>query len=198
MNFIKEFFSGMGIKGIAAQAIGFVAMALLVYSFQKNTQKGILKLQMASESLWVVHYLLIGAYTGMALNFVGVARCYVYANRETKKWAGKSCVPVLFFVISVAACALTWNGPASLLPMTSVCLSSFVLWSKNPRIIRFFSVPSCACWLIFNIISGSYAGVLTEILNIASIAVGIARYDIGKHKKQQPELAAAVYADDAV
>ncbi len=188
MVYIKDFFAGMGAKEIIAQAIGFVAMVLLVYSFQKNTRKGILTLQLASESLWVVHYFMIGAYTGMALNLVGVARCYVYANRETKKWADKAFIPMLFFIISIATGVLTWDGTASVLPMAAVCITSFVLWSKKPKIIRLFSAPGCACWLVFNFLSGSYPGVLTEIFNLVSISAGIIRYDIRKKEMQPPEL----------
>lgn len=182
MNFIKDFFDGMGTKEIVGQMIGLVAMTILVASFQRNTQKKILTFQLTAELLWVVHYALIGAYTGMALNLVGAARCYVFANRG-KKWADKAYMPYLFFFFSIAAGLAAWTSPVSLLPIAAVSTISFALWSKKPAIIRIFSAPGCTCWLIFNIISSSYAGVLTEVLNLISITVGIIRYDIGKNKK---------------
>jgi hypothetical protein len=182
----------MGARGIAAQAVGFVAMALLVSSFQMKTRRGILKVQLVSECFWVLHYFLLGAYTGMALNVVAAARCYVYGQRETKKWADKNFVPVVFFIFAVFTCAFTWSGPVSLLPTASICLNSFVLWSKKPRFIRFFSAPGCACWLVFNYLSGSYAGVLTEILDLVSIAAAILRYDVLKRGKKAGELDASL------
>lgn len=165
---------------IAAQLVGFVAMALLVSSFQMKTRAGILKVQLVSESLWVLHYFLLGAYTGMALNVVAAVRCYVYGRRGIKKWADKNYIPVMFFTVAVLTCIFTWSGPISLLPTASICLNSFVQWSKKPRIIRIFSIPGCACWLVFNYLSGSYAGVLTEVLNLISIAAAILRYDVLK------------------
>ena len=165
---------------IAAQLVGFVAMALLVSSFQMKTRAGILKVQLVSESLWVLHYFLLGAYTGMALNVVAAVRCYVYGRRGIKKWADSNYIPVMFFTVAVLTCIFTWSGPISLLPTASICLNSFVQWSKKPRIIRIFSIPGCACWLVFNYLSGSYAGVLTEILDLISIATAIVRYDVLK------------------
>ena len=169
---------------IAAQLVGFVAMALLVSSFQMKTRAGILKVQLVSESLWVLHYFLLGAYTGMALNVVAAVRCYVYGRRGIKKWADKNYIPAVFFTVAVLTCIFTWSGPISLLPTASICLNSFVQWSKRPRIIRFFSGPGCACWLVFNYLSGSYAGVLTEVLNLISIAAAIVRYDVLKRGKE--------------
>lgn len=187
LNYIKNFLSGMSTKEIIAQSIGFVAMAILVASFQQKSRKTILLFQLVSEALWVLHYALIGAYPGMALNGLGVVRCYVYANRETKKWANKEFIPYLFFILAVLTGILSWEGAKSLLPMAAVCITSFVLWSKNPKIIRIFSYPGCACWLVFNFISGSYPGVATEIFNLCSITVGIIRFDLGGKRKRQPE-----------
>lgn len=195
LDVVKEFFSGLGARDIAAQLVGFVAMALLVSSFQMKTRTGILKVQLVSESLWVLHYFLLGAYTGMALNVVAAVRCYVYGQRETKKWADKDIVPVVFFIIAVLTCVFSWSGPVSLLPTASICINTFVLWSKKPRFIRIFSIPGCVCWLIFNYISGSYAGVLTEILDLVSIATAILRYDVLKKSKKFGDVPAVIKED---
>lgn len=184
MSLIKGLFPAAGATGIAAQIIGFFAMALLIASFQKNSQKGILRLQMASGALWAVHYAMIGAYTGMALNIVSVTRSFLYSNRETKPWADKPVYPYLFFTVSAAAGLLTWQSPASLLPMAAMCLTSFALWSRKASLIRIISVPVSLCWLIFNILSGSYAGILAEVFDLASITAGIIRFDIKKTTKE--------------
>jgi hypothetical protein len=184
LNFSKEFFMEMSTKDIITQVIGFVAMILIVISFQQKTRKKILTLQLISMSLWTVHFLMLGAYTGMALNLVSAVRSYFYAVRETKKWANHDAIPVIFFLLSVVFSVVTWAGPASLLPMAAVCISTVVLWSKNPRVIRVCSYPASISWLTFNILSGSYAGTMTEIFIQVSIIVGIIRFDIKKKDKR--------------
>lgn len=143
--------------------------------------------QLVAEVFWVLHYGLLGAYTGMALNMLGVLRCYVYANRDTKKWASNEAIPFIFFALAIVTGILTWKNASSLLPMAAVAITSFVLWSKKANIIRYFSYPGCICWLIFNVISGSYAGTMTELFNLGSITVGIIRYDIGKDRTPRVE-----------
>ena len=189
MDFLKGFFAQAGAKEIIAQVVGFVAMTILVASFQQKSRKGILMFQLVVEVFWVLHYGLLGAYTGMALNMLGVIRCYVYANRETKKWASSEAIPFIFFALAIVTGVLSWKDASSLLPMAAVAITSFVLWSHKARIIRYFSYPGCICWLIFNVINGSYAGVMTELFNIGSITVGIIRYDIGKNAVQNTESA---------
>ncbi|MGI6248935.1 MAG: YgjV family protein [Acutalibacteraceae bacterium] len=186
MTFLRDLRVGADPYRFIAQLIGFVGMSLMVFSFQQKSRKGILVAQMVGEAFWVVHYGMLGAYTGMALNILGVIRCYVYSQRETKKWANHTAVPIIFFIASIITGILSWTGPASLLPMAAVCITSFVLWSKKPNIVRAFSYPGCTFWLIFNLINRSYAGVLTELFNLASITVGIIRLDIGKNKKRTP------------
>lgn len=187
MDFLRGFSAGTGAKEVVAQVIGFIAMTIFVFSFQQKSRKGILMVQLIAEAFWVLHYGLIGAYTGMALNMLGVVRCYVYANRETKKWADKEAIPFIFFALSIVTGIIFWKNMYSLLPMAAVCITSFVLWSKKANIIRYFSYPGCICWLIFNIFSGSYAGTMTELFNLGSITVGIIRFDIGKNTKQHTE-----------
>lgn len=195
MDFLRGFSAGAGATEIFAQMIGFVAMMLIVLSFQQKSRKGILMMQLIAETFWVLHFGLIGAYTGMALNMLGVVRCYVYANRETKKWANSEAIPYIFFALSIVVGILSWKNMYSLLPMAAVCITSFVLWSNKAHIIRYFSYPGCICWLIFNIASGSYAGIATEVFNLSSITIGIIRLDIGKKK---PEPTETLVADSAI
>lgn len=183
MDFIKTYFASMGAKDYIAQFIGFIAMALMILSFQKKTRREILMMQLVSEIFWVVHYGMIGAYTGMALNILGVVRCYVYAERENKKGVNKSYVPFIFFFGSILMSLASWEGPRSLLPMAAVCITSFVLWFEKAHIVRVLSYPGCTCWLIFNLLSGSWAGVITEVFNLSSITVGIVRHDLKHYKK---------------
>lgn len=189
MKFFSAFLIQHGPVETAAQVIGFFAMTLLVASFQQKTRTRILGVQMVSGTLWTLHYALLGAYTGMALNFVGVVRCFVYANRKDGNRLDKNYVPVVFLVISIATGLLAWTSPASLLPMASLSLTSFTYWSKNPTVLRVTSYPNCICWLIFNILSGSYAGVATEVFNLVSVTVGILRHDVFKKEKKPVALA---------
>lgn len=170
---------------IVTQIIGFVGMAVLAYSYQRKTQRSILLFQMAAGVVFAVHYYLLGAYTGVAMNIVASLRSLTYSNRGKNKLLSSMAVPVFFCIVSIVMAALTWTGPLSVLPAFAMASTSFVLWSTNTQRLRILSVPSSACWMIFNGYSGSYAGIITEAFNLCSIAVALVRYGKGKHKKAQ-------------
>ena len=69
-----------------AQIVGFGGAALNGLSFQQKKRKGIIGVQIGAAVLFIIHYILLGAYTGAALNFIGLLRSIVFINND-KKWA---------------------------------------------------------------------------------------------------------------
>ena len=70
-----------------AQIVGFGGAALNGLSFQQKKRKGIIGVQIGAAVLFIIHYILLGAYTGAALNFISLLRSFVFINND-KKWAG--------------------------------------------------------------------------------------------------------------
>ncbi len=163
------------------QVVGFIAMAIIVISYQQKTHKNILVFQMVSGLLFTAHYILIGAYTGAIMNLVGAFRSLVYSNRN-KKWASSIIWPILFSIGFLISGILTWENAFSVLPLIAMLMSSVVLWIEKPKINRIFSLPTSTCWLIYNIKTDSLAGIATEVFILTSIVIGIIRLDIKKEK----------------
>ena len=63
---------------IIGQALGIIAVILGFVSYQMKTPRGILIFQLTTASIFAVHYLLIGAYTAMALNLLCAISCLFY------------------------------------------------------------------------------------------------------------------------
>ena len=166
---------------IIGQVIGFVAMAIIVFSYQQRSHKNILAFQMVSGLLFTVHFLLIGAYTGCVSNLIGALRSLIYANRGKNKFTDFKLWPVIFSVIFTVSGVLTWDNIFSLFPIVAMIMSSVVLWIDSPKINRALSIPTSACWLVYNIPSGSISGVATEIFVLSSIVIGMIRLDRKKH-----------------
>lgn len=187
---MKEFFENFlgvefTIKYIISQAIGFVAMALVVYSFQRKTQSKILKMQCVSAILFAVSYLLQGGYTGMMLNIIGSARSFVFSKCEGKKWANSIAFPIIFIIAFITSTVFTWEGWYSVLPLMALVFTTFAYRSTNAMLVRCVSFPCSAFWLIYNAIIGNVSGVATEILDLSSIVIGFCRHDIPKIKQKK-------------
>ncbi len=65
-------------SSLLIQLIGLCAVVIAFLIFQTNNRTIMLKLSMAAGALWTIHFLLLGAMTGAAMNFIGVGRSYVF------------------------------------------------------------------------------------------------------------------------
>ena len=76
-----------------------------------------------------------------------------------------------------AVLIITWNGWLSVLPVTANIAATIGGYTHNPRKIRiagmFINSP---LWIIYDIIVGSWAGILDEVVSEASMIISIIRY----------------------
>ncbi len=167
---------------IIIQLIGFMGMLCHFVSFQQKRRKSILFFQVCASAVFLVHFALLGAYTGAILNMIGLLRALVFMNND-KKWAKSSAWLVAFIVAFTLSSILTWEAWYSILPTTGMILTTVSYWLKNETKIRLVTLPGSPCWLIYNAINGSFSGVLTECMVMTSLIIAIVRYDILKKEK---------------
>ena len=162
---------------ILVQGIGFLGIACSILAFQYKQYRPLVALRAATELFFGIQYILLGAYSGAAMDFLGCFRNWVFLDCDKK---GKSLRPwrILFSVIFVGATLLTWAGPKSILSAVAKVASTIGYGSSNPRLIRLIVLCSSTCWLIYNSLVFSLAGVLGEIITLTSVIIGIIRFDI--------------------
>jgi hypothetical protein len=170
---------------ILAQAIGFVSFLFIVLSFQNNKRSLILLFLIIAQTSFVVHFVLLGAWTAVAMNAISVARTCVFHQKDNKDWAKKKIWFYLFFALFWIAGILVWEGPYSLLPILAMSAETIGLWMEKPRYIRLLSLIPRPLWFIYGYIVVSYAGMVTETFAFCSILIGIFRFDMSKAKKPE-------------
>lgn len=161
------------------QLIGLVAVSISLVVFQTNSRDTMLKLGMTAAIFYTLHFILLGAFTGAAMNFIGGARCFVfYKFKPSKKHHG---ILFAFIGLAVAGTALTWQGPLSLLALAGSVGGAFAAWHTKPESIRRWAILVTPFWFIYDAISGSYAGMFIEVVILTSILIGEYRFD-WRHK----------------
>lgn len=165
------------VKYIVAQVIGVIALTMAIISFQQNSRKRILIFQLLSGTIFAAHFLLLGAYTGSALNALSVVRNLIFFQKSNKKWAAHNGWLILFILLSVAVGIFTWESIFSLFPILGMVLGSVSFWVDNPKYVRALSFPVSPLWITYNIATHSYAGIITEIFVMSSIIIGMLRFD---------------------
>jgi len=172
---------------ICIQIIGLIGLLMNVISFQANTNKRIVRMQIFGCLFWIVHFMLLGqhsagAYTGAALNAAGLLRNCVFALRP-RKWAAHPAWLYIFCVGYILCGIFTWSGPVSLLPTAAMLLGTVGLYVLNPKITRRFGMVASCGWLIYNVLTRSFAGIVCEIFTQTSIVVAMVKFD----RKSVPE-----------
>ena len=78
----------MAVQQITAQLVGFVAMALCIGCFQCKSKNMLLALQLAGNAVFILHYVLLGAYSGCASLILLVGSNLMLLFRiKGKSWA---------------------------------------------------------------------------------------------------------------
>ena len=167
---------------LAVQLIGCFGILASMISFQCKKHNSILLFRTLNEAIFALQYILLGAYTGAAMNIVGGVRNTVFTEqvRRNKKTTVST---VLFCVLFVASGILMWQGPKSILIIVAKSLSTVAYGNKNPAVVRAITFFTCSSWLVYNCCVGSAAGVLCEAFTLVSLVIGIVRLDIMSPKK---------------
>ncbi len=166
-----------------AQAVGFAGIVVSIISFQFKDHKKLMILRAANELLLGIQYLLLGAYTGMAMNFIGVIRDVVFADMVKK---GKSTIKAraLFSGIFAISGLFTYDGFKTIFSSGAKVISTCLYGSSNTSVVRFGVLFTNLSWLVYDFAVESYAGCLSDIVTIISVVVAIIRLDLKKKSKK--------------
>ncbi len=171
---------------IFVQALGFIGIGLNIWAIQYNKHWQVILLKTLGSLMFVIQYVLLGAYTGAAMDIIGIIRNVTFIFLVKK---GKSTTVgiIIFSIITVALGVFSWEGYISILAIFAKTITTVAYGIKNARIIRMFNLPSSACWLVYNLISFSLAGVLNEVFVLCSIAVAEIRLALKNKKNKKIE-----------
>lgn len=133
--------------------------------------------------LFVVHYVLLNAWTGALMNLIEAAMVFVAFKKEDTQWAKHKAWLFVFIALFIIAGFATLKAASDILPVIAQIFGTLAVWQTNPRAIRFIMLAPRPLWFIYNFLVGSYAGMTAELVILASVLIGIVRFDILKKAK---------------
>ncbi len=160
---------------IIGQIFSILAMALTVVSFQMKTKKQILVMQTVGSAFFLSSYVLFGSWAAVCLNIVFLIRNTVFYFKD-KKWASHGVWLYSILALVVAAGALGFKTYLDIFPIVGSIFGTVAAYMKRENMFRLLKLGDSPCWLIYNISIPSIGGSICEIINIASILVGLIRY----------------------
>ena len=168
----------MKINFLIAQLLGLLALVFLIYSFQNNNKKTLLKFQIISSFLYAIQYLFLGAITGFLMNIVCMIRNYIFKKYEdidtSRPWL------LIFIGLMSLLTMFSYNGYISLLPFLAVFLFTISLWIGNLKYIRIFEAIGAILFIIYSIFVYAITGVFAFSFELSTVLFAIYRFDIKK------------------
>ena len=173
----------MTVTEIIAEILGFAALSIGFLIFQQKKRTGILAFKLSSDILWIIHFLLLGATSGMILSSVGVCRSIVFLVLAL---CGREIKPVWLLVFTfagVGAIILTWKDVYSICSVISCVLATLGYWQKKPTNMKIISIFICASQITYACFIGSISVIINELLTLGSIAIFFVRLYAERRRK---------------
>jgi len=165
---------------IVSQVIGAAAVGLYLLSYQLKKRRQIVWVTCASNALYVLQYLLLGAFSGAALDFLSTVSSFFAGKKNVPGWKKymKRIIPLSFLLMLAAGLTLTWvqRDWLELLALAGALLQTGGLWFEDEQTIRKFGLAGAPCWLVYNFLSRAYSASLGSVLAIVSTLTALFRY----------------------
>ena len=168
---------------LIAQIFGWASTFCSVITYIFRSRRAILSAKVSADLTSVIHYFLLGAFTGGLMCAINVVRDILYYHRDSKITSHILC-PITFIALNLLSCAFSWLGWVSLLPAVGSSIGVIGLRMRNPVHIRIIMVFAIALWLIYGILIGSVPTVISNTFTLISLSIGLTRDWIEWRKKQ--------------
>lgn len=171
------------------QIIGFLAVITFLLSYQQKKRREIILLNTLSRVLYILQYLLLGAFSGAILDVLGAVSS-VLAARKNKGFIARHTRLVLILmntviVLSGVTVSILNESLLDLLPIAGVLLHTSAFWISDERIIRRVSLTGSPFWFVYNLASRAYGSAIGDLFTMISITVAMIKYR--KQKTEEEE-----------
>ena len=155
---------------ILSQIFTVIMYAFLAVSYFAKRKCSIVILSVLSLIANILAYVLLSAWTGLAMCIVALFRNFYILWNEKKRGKSKKIAKrdIIFLIIVYIAIILatipTHEGFLSLLSVFATSLYTYSIWQKSTLIYKFCGIPVGILWIAYNAYVQSIFGVILEFL----------------------------------
>ena len=166
---------------IIAQILGIGGMVCAIFSMQCRRNKMFFIFQGTAGLLFAVSFIMLNAWAGALMNVFSLARAWVLNCPKIAKLKLTLISLILILILCTGTLLYYFKEKwyLVLIVFAAQMIANLVMWSQNGKLIRHAQISLISpLWLIYNCIIPipSIGGILTETLNMISVAVALIRY----------------------
>lgn len=147
---------------IIVQIIGALVFVLNIIGNTKLSTKKVYIYNGVCNSLSVIQYCLLGAWSGALCCIIAVVRNIVFSKF-------KKDVPLFVLLIYIALVILLnyrlVYSPLDIVPIVNIIIYAIALWTKKIMNIKVIGLFTCIDGVVYDFINGAYVTVLNEIID---------------------------------
>ena len=148
---------------MGVQSLAIVALCIWFFSYHSKSRTKILCIQLISCLFWIVHFILLEAYTGALLTSISTIRLFLFLFKTDTNWISSRVVMWIFFVLLSISTYVTGESYWSIAAFIGGCFALIASWQSDINKIRKLFIPSHIGWLVYNISVGSIGGIIAEL-----------------------------------
>lgn len=173
---------------IISQIFTIIMYVLLAGTYYMKNRKMVLILNFLSLIANAIAYILLGAYTGLAMCIVALIRNIIFIVDENRNGKRDTInkkdiiILVVLYAISIVSAIFTYDGIFSLLSVLATMLYTFSVWQKKTNVYKFLGIPIGILWILYNTYIMSIFGIILESILLICSTTG---YLIEKRNKKK-------------
>ncbi len=178
------------ISYIASQIVTVIMYSLLAITYVSKNKRKILVISTLAIIANAVAFVLLNAWTGLAVCCIDLLRNFYLVYDEKKHGKrdkiAKRDVVFLFSVFATMAIAAvpTYEGPLSLLSIFASAVYTFSIWQKSTMVYKLCGMPVSILWISYNVFIHSIFGVILESVLLVVSIIGFI-IEIKKNSKKE-------------
>ena len=172
---------------ILAQILSFIAMVINMVAVQLKTKKQILLTIVVSNLLFVISYILLGAYVGALTCGIVAIEIIINTILEDKGKVTPKFLIIIYLIISIIIGITTFNSLIDLLPIIASILFILTLRQSKEKYVRLLILGNLTSWIIYDFFVKAYLEGISDLFVISSTITAIYRYDVKKEVKENEQ-----------
>ena len=168
---------------VISQVCVVVAMIFLASTYFIKSKKMVLIFNIPVSVFFGIQYLLLGAYTGVIINAIGLIRCFWFYFNEKhgkkKDYISYAVINLLLLVLGI----ITFKTWVDIIAMLAGFLFTYSIWQSKIAVYKWFAVFVSICWIVHNSIYGSLFGIIAESILLLIEIIALFKFYFVENKR---------------
>ena len=162
---------------VLAQVVGALAVVANAIGIQQKKKSRIMLSFVVAATLFTVSFILLGAYTGAIICFIGGVETlvsYFFCKKDKKlpRW-----LIGMFLAASVGGGILVYQNFFDALPILAAVTYIWTLVETKESNIRKIMVFNVFLWIVYDFMVGAYVALISDVIFLTSTIVAMVRHD---------------------